>query len=171
MDLDLEESVESFRTEVRDFLAANRAHFPTESYDTAAGFEQHRQWDKVLFDAGLSVANQPNPVPSVTPSTAGVSRPDLAANMSTAVADLKWPPKPGQYDERGHIITVGELTALASALACEEVRAFIQGFVQSKQPTTAHKVQIYQTANALVSALQHGMHVQIEVIAVIQASS
>ena len=68
------------------------------------------------FDAGLSVANQPNPVPSVTPSTAGVGRPDLAVNMSTAIAHLKWPPKPGQYDERGNIIIVGELTALASAL-------------------------------------------------------
>ena len=59
MDLDLEESVEQFRTEVREFLAANRAHFPTESYDTAAGFEQHRRWDKILFDAGLSVISWP----------------------------------------------------------------------------------------------------------------
>ena len=59
MDLDLEESVESFRIEVRDFLAANRANFPTESYDTATGFEQHRRWDKILFDAGLSVISWP----------------------------------------------------------------------------------------------------------------
>lgn len=59
MDVDFDDDVEEFRNEVRDFLAANRASFPTESYDTAAGFEQHRRWDKVLFDAGLSVINWP----------------------------------------------------------------------------------------------------------------
>ena len=32
---------------------------PTKSYDTAEGFEQHRRWDKVLFDAGLSVIAWP----------------------------------------------------------------------------------------------------------------
>ncbi len=106
------------------------------------------------FMAGLSIAHQPSPAPSLTPSLAGLTRPDLAANMATAVADLKWPPKPGQYDERGNIITVGELTALASALTCEEVRAFVQGFVQSRQPTAAHKVQIFNAANALVSVLE-----------------
>ena len=105
------------------------------------------------FDAGLSVANQPNPVPSVTPSTAGLGRPDLAANMSTAIADLKWPPKPGQYDERGNILSIGELTALASALTYEELRAFLQGLVQSKQPTPAQKIQIFYAANALTAAL------------------
>lgn len=59
MDLDLGEDAEDFRREVRDFLAANRSHFPTKSYDTAEGFEQHRHWDKVLFDAGLSVITWP----------------------------------------------------------------------------------------------------------------
>ncbi len=59
MDLDLDKEVEDFRTEVRNFLAANRSNFPTESYDTAEGFEQHRRWDKVLFDAGLSVISWP----------------------------------------------------------------------------------------------------------------
>jgi len=105
------------------------------------------------FDAGLSIASQPNPVPSVTPSTAGVTRPDLAANMSTAIADLKWPPKPGQYDERGNILSTGELTALASALTYEEPRAFLQGLVQSKQPTPGQKVQIFYAASALMAAL------------------
>ena len=59
MDLDFDRRTDEFRAEVRDFLAANRAHFPTESYDTAEGFEQHRRWDKVLFDAGLSVIAWP----------------------------------------------------------------------------------------------------------------
>ena len=59
MDLNIDAEVEEFRLEVRDFLAANTASFPTESYDTAEGFEQHRRWDKVLFDAGLSVISWP----------------------------------------------------------------------------------------------------------------
>lgn len=59
MDLNIDAEVEEFRLEVRDFLAANKASFPTESYDTAEGFEQHRRWDKVLFDAGLSVIAWP----------------------------------------------------------------------------------------------------------------
>jgi alkylation response protein AidB-like acyl-CoA dehydrogenase len=59
MDLDFDEATERFRAEVRDFLTANKASFPTKSYDTAEGFEQHRRWDKVLFDAGLSVVTWP----------------------------------------------------------------------------------------------------------------
>jgi alkylation response protein AidB-like acyl-CoA dehydrogenase len=59
MDLHFDDETEEFRAEVRDFLAANTTNFPTESYDTAAGFEQHRYWDKVLFEAGLSVIAWP----------------------------------------------------------------------------------------------------------------
>jgi len=59
MDLDFDDGVEEFRHEVREFLEANRASFPTHSYDTAEGFAQHRVWDKALFDAGLSVITWP----------------------------------------------------------------------------------------------------------------
>jgi len=59
MDLTYDEATREFRGEVRDFLAANTASFPTKSYDTAEGFEQHRHWDRVLFDAGLSVISWP----------------------------------------------------------------------------------------------------------------
>ena len=59
MDLTFDDETEDFRAEVRDFLAANTEHFPTVSYDLAEGFEQHRHWDKVLFDAGLSVIAWP----------------------------------------------------------------------------------------------------------------
>jgi len=59
MDLTFDDATEEFRAEVRDFLAANTEAFPTKSYDTAEGFEQHRRWDKVLFDAGLSVITWP----------------------------------------------------------------------------------------------------------------
>ncbi|MET0318761.1 MAG: acyl-CoA dehydrogenase, partial [Rhodococcus fascians] len=47
MDLTYDDATVAFGAEVRDFLAANTAHFPTKSYDTAEGFEQHRRWDKV----------------------------------------------------------------------------------------------------------------------------
>lgn len=59
MDLDYGEAANEFRDEVRHFLAENRASFPTESYDTAEGFAQHRRWDRVLYDAGLSVITWP----------------------------------------------------------------------------------------------------------------
>jgi alkylation response protein AidB-like acyl-CoA dehydrogenase len=59
MDLVFDETTEGFRIEVRDFLAANRESIPAKSYDTAPGFEQHRRWDRVLFDAGLSVVTWP----------------------------------------------------------------------------------------------------------------
>ncbi|BBY56295.1 acyl-CoA dehydrogenase family protein [Mycobacterium koreense] len=59
MDLHFDAETEEFRAEVREFLAANTAAFPTHSYDTAEGFEQHRRWDRVLFDAGLSVIAWP----------------------------------------------------------------------------------------------------------------
>ncbi|MCB1290165.1 acyl-CoA dehydrogenase family protein [Mycolicibacterium sp.] len=59
MDLGYDEATRAFREEVRDFLAANTDHFPTRSYDTAEGFDQHRQWDRVLFEAGLSVPSWP----------------------------------------------------------------------------------------------------------------
>ena len=132
---------------------STRALRELEDLNTRGEMVRSRMAVVMDFDAGLSIANQPNPVPSVTPSASGVGRPDLAANMSTAVADLKWPPKPGQYDERGHILATGELTALASALTYEEPRAFLQGLVQSRQPTPAQKVQIFYAANALIAAL------------------
>ena len=59
MDLNFDDATLAFQAEVRDFLAANKESFPTKSYDTAEGFEQHRRWDKVLFDAGLSVITWP----------------------------------------------------------------------------------------------------------------
>lgn len=107
------------------------------------------------FNAGLSSAHQPSPTPSVTPSTVGLTRPDLAANMQTAVSDMKWPPTAGQYDERGHIKSLGELAVLASALTYEEPRVVLQGLVQSKPPTAVQKMQMYFGVNALVSTLQN----------------
>ena len=59
MDLQFDDQTLEFQREVRDFLSSHRDAFPTRSYDTAEGFEQHRRWDEVLFDAGLSVITWP----------------------------------------------------------------------------------------------------------------
>jgi len=59
LDLNFDDATCEFRNEVRDFLASNTSSFPTKSYDTAEGFDQHRHWDRVLFDAGLSVITWP----------------------------------------------------------------------------------------------------------------
>jgi len=59
VDLQFDDETLTFQHEVRDFLSSHRDAFPTHSYDTAEGFEQHRRWDKVLFDAGLSVITWP----------------------------------------------------------------------------------------------------------------
>ncbi|OBF62189.1 acyl-CoA dehydrogenase [Mycobacterium sp. 852002-51971_SCH5477799-a] len=59
MDLELDEDALAFQAEVREFLSANADSIPTKSYDNAEGFDQHRHWDRVLFDAGLSVITWP----------------------------------------------------------------------------------------------------------------
>src|SRR6201988_3526071 len=59
MDLSFDEETLAFQAEVREFLTANQESIPTKSYDNAEGFAQHRHWDKVLFDAGLSVITWP----------------------------------------------------------------------------------------------------------------
>ena len=59
MDLELDEDTLAFQAEVREFLSANADSIPTGSYDNAEGFDQHRHWDRVLFDAGLSVITWP----------------------------------------------------------------------------------------------------------------
>lgn len=59
MDLDLDESTREFQREVRDFLAANVPADPLPSMDTEAGFEAHREWERTLAQARLSVVSWP----------------------------------------------------------------------------------------------------------------
>lgn len=59
MDIALDEETLAFQAEVRSFLTEHRAAIPAMSYDNADGFAQHRTWDRVLFDAGLSVITWP----------------------------------------------------------------------------------------------------------------
>src|SRR3981189_1435573 len=59
MDLNFDDATLAFQAEGPAFLASNKGWCPTKSYDTAEGFDQHRRWDKVLYDAGLSVITWP----------------------------------------------------------------------------------------------------------------
>ncbi|AEF39394.1 acyl-CoA dehydrogenase family protein [Hoyosella subflava] len=59
MDLNLDAATVAFRDEVRGWLRDNIGRAPVESYDTAAGFEQHRAWEQRLSDAQLSVVSWP----------------------------------------------------------------------------------------------------------------
>jgi len=45
----------TFRAEVKTWLAANVPAKPLLSYDTREGFEQHREWEKKLYDSRLSM--------------------------------------------------------------------------------------------------------------------
>src|SRR6202021_3528547 len=64
MDLRFNQEQDHFRLEVRGWLEENApsARFgrePLASLDTARGFEQHREWERRLFDARLSVVSWP----------------------------------------------------------------------------------------------------------------
>ena len=54
MDLELAPRYVEFREECRSWLAANDPG-PIASMDTAEGFEEHRRWERLLFDGGWSV--------------------------------------------------------------------------------------------------------------------
>jgi alkylation response protein AidB-like acyl-CoA dehydrogenase len=52
-------SVGEFRAEVRDWLAAHVPATPLPSVDTAEGFQRHREWERELAAARLSVVSWP----------------------------------------------------------------------------------------------------------------
>jgi alkylation response protein AidB-like acyl-CoA dehydrogenase len=59
MELGYSEREEAFRQEIRLWLAANVPRTPLPSGDTAEGFEQHKAWEKQLFDARWAVVSWP----------------------------------------------------------------------------------------------------------------
>ncbi|MBH0119767.1 acyl-CoA dehydrogenase family protein [Rhodococcus sp. CX] len=59
MDLEFDDATVAFRDEVRAFLAENVPSTPLKSMDTKEGFEEHRQWERTLADARLSVVSWP----------------------------------------------------------------------------------------------------------------
>ena len=59
MDLAYTPKQKAFRAEVRDWLARNVPKVPLASYDTREGFEQHREWERRLFESRLSMVMWP----------------------------------------------------------------------------------------------------------------
>jgi alkylation response protein AidB-like acyl-CoA dehydrogenase len=59
VDLDFTPHEEEFRRIARAWLEANVPAAPLASMDTAEGFEQHRQWERVLYDGGWSAVSWP----------------------------------------------------------------------------------------------------------------
>ena len=59
MDLELSPRYVEFRDEFRTWLHENRPTEPFSSMDSADGFEQHRVWERTLFEGGWSVPAWP----------------------------------------------------------------------------------------------------------------
>ncbi|MFI5780107.1 acyl-CoA dehydrogenase family protein [Nocardia sp. NPDC051570] len=59
MDLEFDTAAERFRLEVREFLRATVPATPLPSMDTEAGFQAHREWERTLAQARLSVVSWP----------------------------------------------------------------------------------------------------------------
>lgn len=99
---------------------------------------------------GLALANPAPIAPSVVPSVSKLSRPEMT---SDAALNLSWPPKVGQYDGKGNVGELGEMTSLFLALTFEEVRAFLLGLTQAKAPNADGKIQINLAAHELVEVV------------------
>jgi alkylation response protein AidB-like acyl-CoA dehydrogenase len=59
MDLTLTPAQAAFRDEARAWLEENAPSAPTVSFDTAAGFAAHREWERRLFEGGWGVVPWP----------------------------------------------------------------------------------------------------------------
>ncbi len=59
MDLTFSDSEQAFADEVRTWLEENKPTEAMEPLDTEIGFEQHRGWERTMFDAGWAVPNWP----------------------------------------------------------------------------------------------------------------
>jgi alkylation response protein AidB-like acyl-CoA dehydrogenase len=60
MDLDLSQSQQAFRDEIRAWLADNVPAEPLAPISTQEGFTQHRAWEKRLFEAGYAAIQWPS---------------------------------------------------------------------------------------------------------------
>ena len=59
MDLNYTPEQIAFRHEVRDWLQANVPPTALKSFDTAEGFEQHRQWEQILAQGNWGMVTWP----------------------------------------------------------------------------------------------------------------
>lgn len=106
------------------------------------------------FQVGVAVANATEPSSAVLPTVTPILRPNIFDSMEASIADLNFPPQPGQYDARGMVLKVGEMTALGLALTFQETRAFLQGLLQDRPPSRDGNVQIFYAANALIKVVK-----------------
>ena len=60
MDLHFTEKHQAFRQEVRDWLAANVPAEPLKTYDTAEGFQQHREWEAKMNEGRWGMVTWPS---------------------------------------------------------------------------------------------------------------
>jgi alkylation response protein AidB-like acyl-CoA dehydrogenase len=59
VDLSATPEEDAFRAEARAWLEANVPPLPLASMDTAEGFEQHRQWERTLYNGGWAAVSWP----------------------------------------------------------------------------------------------------------------
>jgi alkylation response protein AidB-like acyl-CoA dehydrogenase len=59
MKLEYTDQQQAFRLEVRDWLAAHVPKRPLDSFDSAEGFEQHREWERTLATGNWSMVTWP----------------------------------------------------------------------------------------------------------------
>ncbi len=59
MDLNLTPEEKTFQAQIREWLKENIPSQKLAPMDTPEGFEEHREWEKVLFEAGWAVPNWP----------------------------------------------------------------------------------------------------------------
>lgn len=59
MKLEYTQKQDAFRKEIRDWLQANVPAEPLESFDTEAGFAEHRAWERKLFEGRWSAVTWP----------------------------------------------------------------------------------------------------------------
>jgi alkylation response protein AidB-like acyl-CoA dehydrogenase len=59
MELTFTEEQQAFRREVREWLEAHVPAKPLETFDTAQGFEQHREWEKTLAKGNWGMVTWP----------------------------------------------------------------------------------------------------------------
>ena len=59
MDLAFTEHQQAFRQEVRNWLAANIPDQPLATFDTAEGFQQHREWEATLNEGRWGMVTWP----------------------------------------------------------------------------------------------------------------
>lgn len=59
MDLTFTPAQDAFRSEARIWLGEHSPEHALRSFDTAEGFEEHRRWERTMFDARWSVVSWP----------------------------------------------------------------------------------------------------------------